>query len=91
MNPGHGWQRNGPRTFPYASGHANLVTVPSAAVVDEHVPSLYIASKICQFVVRQGLRVESFTKSTYCVCSAKRRKTGPHDADEASSKIVSFE
>jgi hypothetical protein len=35
-----------PSSIPYASGHAPLVTVPSSAVVEGHVPSRYIASKI---------------------------------------------
>lgn len=35
-----------PKSLPYASGHGSRVTVPSGAVVDEQVPSLYIASKI---------------------------------------------
>lgn len=35
-----------PKTLPYASGHGSRVTVPSAAVVDEQVPSRYMASKI---------------------------------------------
>ena len=37
--------RDVPRTLPYASGHGSLVTVPSGAVVDEQVPSRYMASK----------------------------------------------
>ena len=36
-----------PSTIPYASGQAPRVTVPSAAVVDGHVPSAYMALKIC--------------------------------------------
>lgn len=35
-----------PNTFPYASGHGPRVIVPSAAVVEGQVPSLYMALKI---------------------------------------------
>ena len=35
-----------PRTFPYASGHASRVIVPSSAIVVGHVPSLYMALNI---------------------------------------------
>lgn len=32
--------------MPYASGQGFLVTVPSGPVVEEHVPSVYMASKM---------------------------------------------
>lgn len=38
--------RDVPSTYPYASGHGSLVTVPSAAVVLVHVPLAYMALKI---------------------------------------------
>ena len=36
-----------PSAIPYASGQGSRVTVPSAAMVEEQVPSAYIASNIC--------------------------------------------
>ena len=39
-----------PSKLPYASGHGSRVTVPSAAVVEVHVPSAYMALKICDNV-----------------------------------------
>ena len=42
-----------PSNFPYASGQGPRDVVPSAAVIVGHVPSEYIASKICRTLVNR--------------------------------------
>ena len=70
-----GQRTNVPKTLPYASGHGSRVTVPSAAVVDEQVPSRYMASKI--FGNYKPVFGEQEGDFSYSISGGKGRKAVP--------------
>ena len=78
-----------PSTFPYASGQGPLVTVPSAAVVDGHVPSAYMELNI----LKLGLNIsppsiKEPAQSPHRIGSTQRCEARADDTNEPRPQVV---